>query len=112
MRILDVAERVYVLQVRTLNWQASGNAASGEDKGVIRNRFFTVLKSNRFVGSVHRRGRLFCQLVQTWLGGREMRTYRVDTESNAIFDLEISRCAPLELGRIGDERFAQLGSEM
>jgi hypothetical protein len=36
----------------------------------------------------------------------EMRAYRIDTESDAIFDFEISRCAPLELGRIGDERFA------
>lgn len=38
--------------------------------------------------------------------GVEMRAYRIDTESDAIFDFEISRRAPLELGRIGDERFA------
>ena len=41
-----------------------------------------------------------------------MRAYRIDTESDAVFDLEISRRAPLELGRIGDERFAQLRPEM
>jgi hypothetical protein len=44
--------------------------------------------------------------------GAETRTYRIDTECDAIFDLEISRRAPLELGRIGDERFAQLRPEM
>jgi hypothetical protein len=47
-----------------------------------------------------------------WLEGAETRTYRVYTECDAIFDLEISRRAPLELGRIGDERFAQLRPEM
>ena len=41
-----------------------------------------------------------------------MRAYRIDPESDAIFDLEISRRAPLELGRISDERFAQLRPEM
>ena len=40
-----------------------------------------------------------------------MRTYRVYSESDAIFDLEVSRRAPLELGCIGDERFAQLSPE-
>jgi hypothetical protein len=40
------------------------------------------------------------------------KTHRANAERGAVFNFEISGRAPLELGRIGDERFTQFCPEM
>jgi len=53
LRILNISERVNVLEVCAVDWEATRNTTTGKDKRIIWNRFFAILKSDSFGGGVH-----------------------------------------------------------
>jgi hypothetical protein len=58
LRILNSSERVNVLDVCAFDWEATRNATTGQDKRIVWNRFFSILKSDDFGGGVYGRDSL------------------------------------------------------
>jgi hypothetical protein len=59
LRILNTSEGVNILEVCTLNWETTRNAATGKDQCVIRDYFLSIVKNDHLGVGVYVRDSLF-----------------------------------------------------